>query len=287
MSAVTNARLDIVPEENNFGACVRGLDSREATSAVVEELRNALLRYQVLCLRLRPLSAYEFDRVGRWFGEPQLQLLREHRHPECETVSVFDSTYHEAKDKPQDLRLDRRSGWHTDDSYFETPAKITLLQALAIPSRGGETKFCDARRAYQSLTKKFQDKIAGLQAVHSYDTKRAPARAVQRTAAEIADTPDVHHPLVRTHDETGEKAIYFNSNRTDRIISLPRTESDALLDELHAHMTAPEFQYHHQWEVGDILVWDNRSVTHAVNMDFPIGERRIHQRLLLTGSRPV
>ena len=278
--------MEITPYENNFGALVQGLDNHNITLELEGELRRALLEYQILCLRLRPLSAYDFDRVGRWFGEPQTQLLRQHRHPECETVSVFDSTYHLEKDKPKDLKLDRRSGWHTDDSYFEKPAKITLLQALATPSQGGETKFCDARRAYETLPKNIQAQINGLQAVHSYDTQRAPARAVKRTEAESAETPDVIHPLVRTHDETGRKAIYFNSNRTDRVVSLPREQSDILLDDLHAHMTAPQFQYHHQWQVGDILVWDNRSVTHSVNMDFPVGERRIHQRLLLAGGKP-
>ncbi|MGR8947002.1 MAG: TauD/TfdA dioxygenase family protein [Gammaproteobacteria bacterium] len=287
MSADTKYTIGIAPLKNNFGALVTGVDCRQdLPDEIKQQLRNALLEYQVLCLRTQRLSAYEFDRVGRWFGEPQVQLLRQHRHPECESVSVFDSTYRTDEDKPQDLSLDRRSGWHTDDSYFERPAKITLLQALAIPSRGGETKFCDARRAYENLPKKLQQKIDSYQAVHSYDTQRAPARAVERSAAEAAETPDVVHPLVRTHDETGRKAIYLNSNRTDRVVSLSRQYSDDLLDQLHSHMTAPTFQYHHEWQVGDILVWDNRSVIHAVNMDFPVGESRVHQRLLLAGRKP-
>lgn len=289
MSAVQHQnQLEVLAGTNNFTAVISGPDFRASLGPeTVQQLNRLLLDYQVLCLRSGLLSAYEFDRLGRMFGEPQIQLLREHRHPECETVSVFDSTYKTEKSKPDDLNLDRRSGWHTDDSYFQTPAKITLLQALAIPSHGGETKFCDARRAYESMPAEKQEYLSGLRAVHSYDTERAPARAVARTAAEAAETPDVIHPLIRTHDETGRKAIYFNSNRTDRIDGLARDDSDALLDDIHRHMTQAGYQYHHQWQVGDILVWDNRSVTHSVNMDFPIGETRIHQRLLLAGDRPI
>ena len=289
MSTVESAvSFEISPCAQNFGAVISKLDCRQHMSeTMIAELNEALLAYQVICLRTANLSAYEFDRVGRWFGQPQVQLLREHRHPECETVSVFDSTYRLLRDKPTDLSLDRRSGWHTDDSYFEKPAKITLLQALAIPSVGGETKFCDARRAYDALNDELKFEIDNYYAVHSYDTRRAPARAVYRSTAEVSETPDVIHPLVRTHEQTGRKALYFNANRTDRIVDLDRRVSDSLLDRIHTHMTQPQFQYHHNWQRGDILVWDNRSVTHSVNMDFPAGELRMHQRLLLAGSKPV
>ena len=181
----------------------------------------------------------------------------------------------------------RRSGWHTDDSYFAIPAKIILLQGLQIPDHGGETRFCNARAAYEDLSAETKTRVEGLRAVHGYDTPRALARAQERTEAEGNDTPDVEHPLIRIHDETGNKAIYFNSNRTDRIVGMDRSESDALLDEIHAHMTQTRYQYHHPWRVGDILMWDNRSVTHSVNMDFPVGQKRVHQRLLLQGSKPV
>ena len=256
MSVVKNEiALDVNPLENGFGAIVSGLDYRQTQSAgTTRQLYNLLLEFQVLCLRSVCLSAYEFDRLGRLFGKPQVQLLREHRHPECESVSVFDSTYKNAAAKPADLKLDRRSGWHTDDSYFETPAKITLLQALAIPSEGGQTKFCDARGAYDALPNEMKQQLGNYRAVHCYDTRRAPARAVNRTAAEAAETPDVVHPLIRTHDETGRKAIYFNSNRTDRIEGLARTESDELLNKIHQHMTQAKFKYHHNWQVGEILV---------------------------------
>ncbi|MEM8825777.1 MAG: TauD/TfdA family dioxygenase, partial [Pseudomonadota bacterium] len=179
------------------------------------------------------------------------------------------------------------SGWHTDDSYFAKPAKATMLQSLQIPESGGETKFCNMRKAYLDLPAETRERIDGLRAVHSYDTLRAPARAATRTEEEKSETPDVDHPLVRTHEDTGDKSIYFNSNRTDRIVGMPREESDALLDMLYDHATQDRYQYHHTWRVGDLLLWDNRCLMHAVNMDFPIGQTRLHQRILLEGAHPV
>ena len=277
----------VTPLSGALGAEVSGIDTASPLPArVVDAIHRALLEHHVLCVRSEPLDAPAFAAFARHFGNPQLQLLRDNRDHDTPEVSVFDSTYRTASDKPADLKLDRRSGWHTDDSYFAVPAKITLLQALAIPSSGGETRFCNARAAYDDLDDADKAAFDGLRAVHGYDTMRAPARAQKRNAAEVADTDDVIHPLVRTHDETGARAIYFNSNRTDRIVGLARDESDRLLDRIHAHMTQARYQYHHRWRRGDILLWDNRSVTHSVNMDFPPGEPRVHQRILLEGSVP-
>lgn len=280
--------MQIVPLSGALGSEVTGVDwTRPVDDATIAAIRGALLRTHLVCLRTQPLEPRAFARLARYFGEPQLQLLRNMRIDDVPEVSLFDSTYEKAEDKPADLRLDRRSGWHTDDSYFAKPAKVTLLQALEIPDVGGETGFCNARAAYEDLPEEMKPKLHGMRAVHGYDTLRASARAVQRSAQEVAETPDVVHPLIRTHDETGQRAIYFNSNRTDRIVGLEREESDALLDRIHAHMTQARYQYRHAWRVGDVLMWDNRSVIHSVNMDFPPGQRRVHQRVLLKGSTPV
>ncbi|MFT4582326.1 MAG: taurine dioxygenase [Gammaproteobacteria bacterium] len=280
--------MNIDPLSQALGAEISGVDwSKPLDQSAIEQTKAALLRYHLVCLRSDRLSATQYGNLATHFGEPQLQLLRDARDPVVPVVSVFDSTYKNAEAKPANLLLDRRSGWHTDDSYFAIPAKITLLQALTIPSTGGETRFCNAVAAYDDLDEADKAAFARLRAVHSYDTARAPARAVARKPEEDADTTDVIHPLIRTHDESDTKAIYFNSNRTDRIVDLSRDDSDALLDRIHAHMTQEKYQYHHCWRPNDILMWDNRSVTHSVNMDFPVGETRIHQRILLRGAVPA
>ena len=280
--------LEIRPLGDALGAEVSGLDlGRPLDGAAVSAINKAFLGRHLLCIRSEPLGPADFARLAGYFGTPQLQLLRKRRHGETPEVSILESTYKRPEDKPDDMRLVRLAGWHTDDSYFAAPAKATMLQSIRIPDSGGETKFCNMRQAYLDLPEAKKRQYEGLRAVHSYDTKRAPARAVKLTAEEAAETPDVDHPLIRTHEDTGEKTIYFNSNRTDRIVGMERAESDALLDEVYRHVTQPKYQYHHKWRVGDILLWDNRCLMHAVNMDFPVGQPRLHQRILLQGTRPV
>ena len=280
--------LEIKPLSDALGAEVIGLDLSDGLDeATITQLNDAFFEYHLLCFRSAPLTAEAFTTLARHFGHPQLQLLRNRRHNGVPEVSVLESTYKSPEDKPDDLTMVRLSGWHTDDSYFAVPAKATMLQSIEIPDSGGQTKFCNMRKAYDDLAEAQKQRLDGLRAVHSYDTMRAPARAVARTKLEEDETPDVIHPLIRTHDDTGRKAIYFNSNRTDRIVDMERAGSDALLDEIYDHVTQPKYVYEHEWQVGDILLWDNRCLMHAVNVDFPVGQTRLHQRILLEGSVPV
>ena len=280
--------LDIRPLGKALGAEVLGANlTKPLTSDEAKAVEEAFLKYHLLCFRIKPLEPSDFIRVAGYFGEPQLQLIRTQRHLETPEVSVLESTYKSSDDKPDDLMSSRLAGWHTDDSYFAIPAKATMLQSIVIPIEGGQTKFCNMRRAYEDFPDDQKPGIDGLKAVHGYDTVRAPGRPKMRTPEEIDETPDVEHPLVRTHDDTGYKSFYFNSNRTDRIVGWERAQSDALLDEVYAQITKPEYQYHHEWQVGDLLLWDNRCLVHAVNMDYPVGQKRLHQRILLKGERPV
>lgn len=280
--------LTVRPLNDALGAEVSGVDFSQPLS--VEDkaaLKGAFLRYQLLCLKAQPLTAEAFAAVARYFGEPQKQLIRKERVGEVPEVSILESTYKKPEDKPDDIRMVRLSGWHTDDSYFQVPAFGTLLQSIEIPDSGGQTRFSNTKRAYDDLPADTKARIKDLKAVHRYDTARAPVRPKKLTDEEQAETPDAIHPLVRTHEDTGEKSIYLNSNRTDHIVDMDRAESDELLDYLCGFITKPEYQYHHEWDVGDILVWDNRNLVHSVNMDFPVGQKRVHQRMLLKGARPV
>ena len=280
--------MKITPLSDVLGAEVEGLDLTETIDdETIGTLNDAFFEHHLLCFRSAPLTPEQFARTARFFGAPQLQLLRKRRHGDVPEVSILESTYKKPEHKPDELSLMRLSGWHTDDSYFAMPAKATMLQSLEIPDSGGQTKFCNMRAAYRDLPDAQKQRLDDLKAVHGYDTMRAPARAAARTKVEEDETPEVVHPLIRTHDDTKEKTIYVNTNRTDRIVGMERAESDTLLDEICAHVTQPKYQYQHEWQVGDVLLWDNRCLMHAVNMDFPVGQTRLHQRILLEGSAPV
>ena len=276
----------IRPLHDLFGAEIEGAQwsaPPDATLAVA--LHEAFLEHRLLCLRAVPMEARTFVAFARCIGRPKVQVGK--HLDDVPEVMLLESTYRRPEDKPADMRQVRLTGWHTDDSYLAIPAKATLLQALAIPSSGGETRFADARTAWDDLDESERTRIEGLRAVHRYDTRRAAVRPTGISREEADALGEATHPVVRRHDETGRRALYLNANRTDRILGMDEPQSDALLDRLNEHMIQPRYQYHHRWRVGDILIWDNRCLIHSVNMDFPVGEQRLHQRILLEGTRPA
>ena len=280
--------MKIRPLNDAVGVEIVDLDlTRTLSESDAAAIQDAFLEHHLICFRTNPLSRAAFDQLARYFGDPQAQLLRSQRDDDVPTVSILDSTYTTPDSKPADMNLMRLTGWHTDDSYMSKPAKATMLQSLEIPDSGGQTGFSNTRKAYEDLPDDVKARCEGLQAVHSYDTVRAPATAKGLTKVENDETPDVVHPLIRTNEDSGKKAIYVNMNRTDQIVGMDRAESDALLDVLVERMIRPEYRYHHEWSVGDLLLWDNRCLVHSVNMDFPVGQTRLHQRILLKGDTPV
>jgi taurine dioxygenase len=272
------------PLSNAIGAEIGGVDLTEALSDTDKAAVNAaFLEHHVLCVPGEALAPKDFRRFAEIFGEVQPQLYRNRFHPDEPLVSVLKSvlTAEQAAD-PASVRV---AGWHSDDSYFERPCKATMLQAIELPPKGGATRFCNLRAAYDALDDATKARLEGLTALHCYDTPRAAARAKARTEIETEETAKpARHALVRTIPETGKKTLYLNYNRMDRIPELTRAESDALLDQLYGHIDQPRFHYHHAWRRGDILMWDNRCTMHAAVPDYEPGAMRLHHRILLRGD---
>ena len=277
---------EVVPCQGPLGARIEGLDRSRANEPETATLLNRALAEHLLVVvpgeRMTPSQTLAFAKA---FGTPRTQLLRYKRTGDVPEVSVMVSTL--MADGTTDKTAIRAEDWHTDDSYFAIPAKATLLHGIEIPSRGGSTWFCNLHSVYEALSEQLRRRIDGMRAIHGYDTPRARNRPSARTPQEIAETPDVEHPLVRTHPETGRKAVYLNPNRLDRIVGLERAESDALLDELADEARKPQHHFGHVWQAGDIVIWDNRATMHRVDVDYPLGERRIMQRVLIEGEKPV
>lgn len=277
--------LQVVPNKAALGARIEGLDRGSATRPEVSTLLNqALAEHLLVVIPGDPMTPEQTRELSEAFGQPQRQLLRYKRSGAVPDVSVMVSTL--MADGTTDKTAIRAEDWHTDDSYFAVPAKATLLHGIEIPSRGGATWFCNMHSVFEALPEATRKRIDGMKAVHGYDTPRARNRPSPRTPEEIAETPDVEHPLVRTHPVTGRKALYLNPNRLDRIVGLERAESDALLDELADEARKPQHHFGHVWARGDIVVWDNRATMHRVVIDYPEGEPRIMHRVLIEGDRP-
>jgi taurine dioxygenase len=277
--------MKAIPLNAALGARIEGLDRADATSPGVAALLNkALGEHLLVVVPGAPMTAPEMRDFSTAFGKPRAQLLRYKRNGEVPEVSTMVSTL--MADGTTDKTAIRSEDWHTDDSYMAVPAKATLLHSMEIPSRGGRTWFCNMHSVYEALPGSTRARIDGKRAMHGYDTARARNRPSPRTPQEIAETPDIEHPLVRTHPDTGRKALYLNFNRLDRIVGMERAESDELLDELAAEARKPRHHFGHEWAVGDCVIWDNRATMHRVDVDYPVGERRIMQRVLIEGDKP-
>ncbi|GEP54805.1 TauD/TfdA dioxygenase family protein [Reyranella soli] len=277
---------EVVSCKGPLGARIEGLDrSRAGEPEVTAFLNRTLAEYLLVVVPGERMAPSETLAFARAFGTPRTQLLRYKRSGDVPEVSVMVSTL--MADGTTDKTALRAEDWHTDDSYFAVPAKATLLHGIEIPSRGGSTWFCNMHSVYEALPGELRRRIDGMRAIHGYDTPRARNRPSARTPQEIAETPDVEHPLVRTHPETGRKALYLNPNRLDRIVGLERAESDALLDELADEARKPRHHFGHVWAAGDIVIWDNRATMHRVMIDYPMGEPRVTQRVLIEGEKPV
>lgn len=279
--------LEIRPLSDVMAAEAVGVDLKASPDdSTLSRIREAFLEHLVLCIRGQALTPQEYLDVSRNFGEAQMQLVDQFRHETVPEVSLVSSVAN--KDTRGDGKpIVRGPYWHTDDSYFAVPAKATMLHAIEIPDRGGNTRFANMYAAYDALGANTKARIDGLRAVHKYHSRRGRAKVAARSAQEEAESPDVIHPLVRTHPETGRKSLYINPNRIDHLLGLSLDESDALLDELYEHAFERRFHYHHQWRVGDLVIWDNRCTMHAATADLPAKQLRLLHRILLRGTVPV
>ena len=166
-----------------------------------------------------------------------------------------------------------------------------MLHAITLPGEGGDTCFANMQLAYESLPDSLRARISGLKAVHAYRESREPPSEEERqqeagsNPTEVAD--GMVHPVVRTHPDTGNKAIYINPLRIKRFLGLAPVASARLVEELTAHATKKKYIYRHHWQEGDLIMWDNRSLMHMVDVNYDITQPRLMHRIILKGDRPV
>jgi taurine dioxygenase len=175
--------------------------------------------------------------------------------------------------------------FHSDGSYDEHPYRYTMLYALEVPSRGGNTLFADMYGAYKTLPDALRRRLSGARARHGYYAGRGVTPEIKATLAIGESTDSWVHPLFTVHEETGRPVLFANRLLTECIVGLPAAESDALLEALFDHAERRNGIYEHVWRPGDFVIWDNRCVNHA-RTDFPAGERRLLRRTTVQGVRP-
>ena len=291
MQLATTTEIRIRPSGAALGADVEGVDLARLDDAVFAVIRGALQDHLVLRFRGGAIDDRSFIGLARRFGaiEPpeahtRTAAMTVPGFPEMSIISnlIEDGV---AKGEAGDGEL----RWHTDHGFMERPVALSILLARALPDAGGDTSFANMYQAYEALPDALKRRIAGLevkhQASHSSTGARRPGYR-DIASDDPRDLPGALHPIVRTHPETGRKGLYLGRRFGSYVPPLPLDESEALLDELWAWATRAELTWTQRWQLGDLVVWDNRCTMHRREGFAGQGLRRLH-RLMTRGERPV
>ncbi|HEX2332812.1 MAG TPA: TauD/TfdA family dioxygenase [Burkholderiales bacterium] len=256
-----------------LGAEILGVDlSREIPAA---EIRKAFLEHQVIFFRDQKLDPAQFMAFARTMGKPV-------PYPFVPGIEGFPEVI-EVK-KLEHERHNFGGIWHSDTAYLEEPPMGSMLIAREIPPYGGDTLFASQYLAYKALSDGMKRLLDGLIAINS-SSKADVTRTREDRVKEYSKHYEAEHPVVRTHPETGRKALYVNFGHTVRFHGMNEQESAPILDYLFRHQVKPEFTCRFQWEVGSVAFWDNRCTQHNPVNDYH-GHRRVMHRITLAGDRP-
>jgi len=271
------------------GASVTGIDFRQPLDRpTVDALHRALAENGLLLFRHADMTTAEHIAFSRQFGPLETHVIAEFTLPEHPEIFVVSNVREGTKPKGA---VYAGQYWHSDLSYMEKPSLGSLLLCREMPDIGGDTMWASMYLAYESLSRPMKHFLEGLRAVHdyshAYDTyfaklqERPPLTAEQR-----AKTPPIEHPVIRTHPETGRKALYVNPGFTTGFVGMPEEESRPILDFLFRHSTRPEFIYRHKWHLHDLIFWDNRCTMHYALADYDFSVRRHMHRTTIAGEKP-
>jgi len=274
--------FSLKPLSSALGAEVIGVDMRSPLDEeTVQALIDAWHRHIILLFRNQPLTFEEHIAFSRHFGAlDDHAAIPKFRHPEHPEILLV--TNYEAGGR----RLAVGRQWHSDLSTTTRPAKGSLLHCVELPEVGGDTMFCNMYKAWDSLSPTLQSILDGRNALH--DMTAARETRLVRTSDELADirrrNPPVYQPIARVHDDSGRKALYVSEMTSVAIEGMTEEESRPLLQYLYDHSVVPENVYRHRWQLGDTMMWDNRSAMHIALADYDHSQRRIMYRTTLLGQ---
>jgi taurine dioxygenase len=281
--AGTKSRLDVVPLSGHIGAEIRGIDLREKPDdETVQAIYQAWLDHLVIIFPGQKLSQEDLLRATTYFGENG-GLSR----PAKDRPKGFDkllpgimliSNIRE-NGEPIGALPDGEMMFHHDMIHADVPSKATLLYSVEIPSTGGNTLFASGYAAYDTLDPQIRNRLEGRKALHHYNYGSVQKGDGKGTASFGQNI----HPVFRTNEDTGRKAVYVNRLMTVGVEGIPQDEAEPLLNAVFDHAEKPEFVYEHVWRLGDLLLWDNRCSSHA-RTDFPTTERRLMLRTTVKGT---
>jgi taurine dioxygenase len=283
MNVAAKTRFEVVPLTKHIGAQIRGIDLREKPDDdTVRAIYQAWLDHLVLIFPGQKLSQEDFLRATGYFGELSALSRPAKYFPKGYSKllpGIMMISNIRENGEPIGALPDGEMMFHHDMIHAEVPSKATLLYSLEIPSAGGNTLFASGYAAYDTLDPAIRNRLEGKKALHHYNygsTIKGDNRGTEAFAECV-------HPVFRTHEDTGKKAIYVNRLMTVKVLDMPEDESKELLNAVFDHAEKPEFVYEHVWHTDDLLLWDNRCSSHA-RTDFPSTERRLMLRTTVQGT---
>lgn len=278
---MANVKLDVKPIAGALGAEIGGVDlSKDLDADCVAAIRQALLDHLVIFFRDQTLSPARFSSFARYFGEPVA-------YPFVKGLDGFPEIIEVAKLEHE--RVNFGGVWHSDTTYLEQPPMGSLLYGRELPPYGGDTLFANQYLAYETLSpgmRRFLDGSVGISSSAKADVSRTREDRIKSSGTEEARKElTAAHPAVRTHPETGRRALYVNTAHTVRFADMTEEESAPILAYLFQHQIKPEFTCRFVWQPGSLAFWDNRAAQHNPVNDYH-GFRRIMHRITLAGDRP-
>jgi taurine dioxygenase len=275
--------LSVTPLTQHIGAEIGGIDLRHAADdATIAELKRIWLRCAVIVFRGQDLRQEDLLRVTGYFGRlGKLARPKEYRPAGYESLldGIMLISNIRENGEPIGALPDGEMMFHHDMLHARVPHKGTCLYAVEVPPVGGNTLFANCATAYETLPATLREPLENRKAFHHYNygsVQKGDGKGVAAFAESV-------HPVFRTHEETGRKAVYVNRLMTEAVIDLPKAESDRLLAALYDHAENPAWVYEHMWRPGDLLVWDNRCSMHA-RTDFSAASRRLLLRTTIDGE---
>jgi alpha-ketoglutarate-dependent taurine dioxygenase len=272
--------MRMTPTKATLGAVVTDVDLAEVDDATAEEIEAAFNEHAVLVFPAQHLPEDAQAALSRRFGD--LETAGGGDVFPIANVRRDGSLIADPGD-PTALLLTGNQTWHSDSSFKKVSAKASMLSAHVVPSRGGETEFADMRAAYDALPGAMKERLDGLVATHSYRYSQGPIGGLEMYPAGGLDAIDgAEHPVVRTHPATGRRSLFIGRHAF-RIRGMDDAAAQALLAELLGFACQPPRILTHRWEVGDVVMWDNRCVLHR-GRPWDFGERRVMSHTRIAGG---
>ena len=292
MSAVASQAptqtMKVAKVKEHIGAIVTGVDLAQPIDASTQKkLYDAVVENVVLVIRGQAhLTPAQLQAAGELFGELMEDQNRRYLVDGFPLISVLDNRHKDSKGQP--AKVSGNATWHTDHTNQELPPKFTMLYAVAVPDKGGATSVCNSRAAYEALAEDVKRQIADMKTENTLiSSARAKNANPDVLKAQLQSTkPPTMHPLVRTHPETGTKAVWFHKSKTERVTGMTPEETQDFLQDLTDMITQPQFCYAHEYQKGDLVIIDDRASLHKAGFDFDQSQHRRLYRMLVRGDRP-